>query len=490
MLCGLTSAISQAQEEASRLDSFYQTIAARDMLNGNVLVAQEGKISYSQSFGYADFEQKRLNEAGTGFQLASLSKVFTAIAVLQLNERGKLRLDDPFSRYFPAFPYRGITIRQLLSHTSGLSDQDLDAAFTDFERKNGRRPGNNDLVPVIAAANIKLKLPPGEKWWYCNLGFELLATLVEHTSEMPFDHYLEKYILKPAGMKDTYLKMPGISARAGKANNYDYEFRYSPVKVRVDLDKPDYTEMTFGHSNMVSTIGDLFKLDEALYGQVLLKRQTLDMAFTPEKLKNGAENEVWMNIGGMGRALDGLGWFIFKDGSMGKTVWHAGGMQGAVTILLRNISRKQTVIILDNAGSEGLYKTALNALHILNGEALIPNKRNLSRVYGRAMMEGGADHAMAVLQTLKGDTANYNLSENDMNNLGYAFLGGKMQAQALETFKVNCLLYPQSDNVYNSYAEALAGAGKKQDAIILYRKSMELNPNNEESEKALRELLK
>jgi len=491
MLCLAISAQSQAQEVATRLDSFYKATVAKNMFNGNVLVAQEGKIVYQHSFGSADFEQKRSNDENTGFQLASLSKIFTGIAVLQLYEKGKIKLDEPFSHYFPAFPYQEITIRQLMSHTSGLSDQDLDAAFTNFEKKNNRRPTNNDLVPIIAGAGIKLKLQPGKKWWYCNLGFELLATLVEKISGMPFEGYLDKFILKPAGMEQTYLKMPGTihALLHVKANSYDYEFRYSPTRIRVDLDKPDYTEMAYGHSNIVSTTGDLFKLDQALYGQRLLKPATLEIAFSPAKWKNGEDNAVWMNIGGMGKAFDGLGWFIFKDQAEGKTVWHAGGMQGAVTILLRDIGRKQTIIMLDNTGSEGMYKTALNALHILNGQPLIINKKNLSRIYGRAMMESGADHAMAVLQTFKADTANYNLTENDINKLGYAFLAGHLQTQALESFKINCLLYPLSSDVFNSSAEALTGSGRKQDAILMYQRSIALNPQNEDSKKTLQDLL-
>ncbi len=226
----------------------------------------------------------------------------------------------------------------------------------------------------MASANVKLKLSPGEKWWYCNLGYELLATLVAHISKMPFDAYLDRFFFKPAKLQDTYLKRPGITS-ATTANNYDYESRYAPAKIRVDLDKPDYTEAASGHSNMVSTTGDLYKLDQALYDETLLKQQTLKIAFTPDKLKNGADNLVWMNIGGMGQALDGLGWFIFSDESKGETIWHAGGMQGAVTILLRNINSRQMVVMLDNTGSEGLYKTALNALRVLNSQKLVSNKK-------------------------------------------------------------------------------------------------------------------
>ncbi|WP_121197756.1 serine hydrolase domain-containing protein [Mucilaginibacter gracilis] len=467
------------------MDSMFRATAAQGLLNGNVLVAQEGKIIYQQSFGLADFEQKKLHDPSTSFQLASLSKVFTAIAVLQQYEKGKLQLDDAYSKYFPSFPYKDIAIRGLLSHSSGLSDQDLDGAFADFEKKNHREPNNRDLLPVIAAANVKMKLSPGQKWWYCNLGYELLANLVEKVSGTTFAQYLEKNILGPAGMNDTYLKLPETAARAATANNYDYASRYAPEKIRVN-----YTEEAFGHSNLYSTTGDLFRLDQALYGNRLLKPATLAIAFSPDKWKDGSDNLVWTNIGGMGQALDGLGWFIFKDQSMGKTVWHAGGMQGAVTILLRDIGRKQTVILLDNAGSEGLYKTALNALKTLNGQPLLPVKKNLSKIYGREMMKDGMDHAMALLLQLKADTAGYNLNEDDMNNLGYAMLAGKQQAQALETLKVNCLLYPESDNVYNSYGEALAKAGRKEDAIAMYRRSLAINPKNEDSQQALQALLK
>jgi len=475
----------KAQNTAKSLDSLFRSAATTGLFNGNVLVAQQGEIIYDQSFGQASFEQEKSLVSSTSFQLASLSKPLTAIAVLQQYEKGKLQLDDPFSKFFPAFPYKEITIRQLMSHSSGLSDQDLAGAFAEFEKKNHREPDNRDLVPIIAAAKTMLKLPPGQKWWYCNLGYQLLANLVEKTAGMPFEQYLQKNIFRPAGMHDTYLKLPSTPARDETAANYDYTTRYTPEKTRVE-----YTEQTYGHSNIFSTTGDLFKLDQALYGNQLLKQTTLGIAFSPDKWKDGSDNIVWMNIGGMGQALDGLGWFSFSDQTMGKTVWHTGGMAGAVTIMLRNIDRKQTVILLDNTGSEGLYKTALNALKLLNGQPIVPIKKNLSKIYGRAMMKQGVDHAMTMLQQLKTDTVHYNLNEDDMNNLGYAFLNDKLLPMALETLKVNCLLYPMSDNVYNSYGEALAKAGRKLDAISMYQKSLALNPRNEDSQKALDDLLK
>src|SRR3954470_24309517 len=114
--------ILQAQNKPARLDSLFTSLYNQHEFNGNVLVVEKGKVIYRHSFGYADVRAKLLNTDQTAFNLASVSKTFTAVAILQLKQAGKLKLDDPFVNYFPDFPWRQITIRHLLSHTSGLPD--------------------------------------------------------------------------------------------------------------------------------------------------------------------------------------------------------------------------------------------------------------------------------------------------------------------------------------------------------------------------------
>jgi CubicO group peptidase (beta-lactamase class C family) len=477
-----------AQTLTTRLDSLFTVLANEDRLNGNVLVAEKGKIVYQKSFGLADIENTKPNTLTTAFQLASLSKPFTAIAILQLAEKGKLNIDDTYARYFPAFPYPNITVAQLLSHSSGLSDQDLAQAIRAFEKRQGRHHTNADLVPLLAGAKAKLKLNPGEKWWYSNLGYELLANLVEKQSGLSFGLYVQKNILKPAGMEQTYLRLSPKDNRPYQANNYDYPNRYSPQRQRIDLTGDDYTEGTFGHSNMYSTTGDLFKLTQSLLSGRLIGITTLKRAITGTQLSGGKPNDVWLNIGGLGEAVDGLGWFILKNESTGKIVFHAGGMSGAVTILLFNHEKQQAVIILDNTGSEGIYKNAQNALRILNNEPIQTAKRNLAKLYGRVLISKGTDAAASLLLSLRGDTTGYILNENDLNNLGYALLEDKHKEQALECFKLNCLLFSQSDNVFNSYGDALEQSGRVEEAARMYRRSIELNPENEDSKKALQRL--
>ncbi|WP_256007406.1 serine hydrolase domain-containing protein [Pedobacter deserti] len=477
-----------AQHLPARLDSFYSSLAAEGRLNGGVLVASKGQVLYERYFGWASIQHKRRNEAATAFQLASLSKPFTAVAIMQLAETGKLNLSERFSHYFPQFPYKDITIAQLLSHSSGLSDQDLSDAQAAFERRLGRRHCNADLVAMLAEAKVKLKLKPGEKWWYSNLGFELLATLVEKVSGLGFPDYLNRYIWSPAGMEHTYLRMSQKDERIWQARNYDYPKRYAPYRERVDNSGGDYTERAYGHSNIVSTCRDLLRFSQAFFGGRLVSPAMVTHATAGTSLQNGRPNAVWMNIGSMGSTVNGLGWFVFNQGPRAGTVFHAGGMSGAVTILLFDPSSASTVIILDNMGSEGIYNNALNGLRLLNGRQVVPSKKNLARLYGRWLMTMKADAAAKLLMKLRNDTLNYTLNENDINNLGYALLSDKIQQKALEVFKINCVLFPASDNAFNSYAEALEQIGQQADALDMYRKSVQLNPGNQHSLKALRRL--
>jgi CubicO group peptidase (beta-lactamase class C family) len=485
---------------AQKLDDYFTVLAREGEINGNVLVAENGRIVYEKSFGYADFEAQKLNTGDTEFQLASIAKPFTAIAVLQLKEKGKLSLDDKFVKYFPDFPYPEITIRHLLSHTSGLPDLEL---FDKLIKENPDRVfENKDIIPVMKKAQIPLKFQPGEKWYYCNFNFDLLALLVEKLAGQKFEDYLKRNVFAPARMTRTYVKSALINPNAtpNLAFNYSYPFPFSSELVSVDKNfsnpryKKDFYNYGFiGSSNVYSTTGDLLKFDAALYGAVLLKNETLEEALTPTKLNNGEPNRhppgpSGMGIGGMGIALNGLGWFIFEDASAGKIVWHSGGMPGIVTIFLRNVTKKQTVVVLDNTFSSGLYRKGLSAMNILSGKPTITVKKSLAGIYGRMLIAKGAESAAVRLNELKADTENYSLVENEFNDMAYAMMWNGFKAQALETFKLNTFLFPASDNIYESYGEGLLEIGKKEEAVVMFNKALRINPNNEDAKKMLKKV--
>jgi len=476
-----------AQNIKKQLDTYYHTKGA---FNGNVLVAEKGKVIYQASFGYARFEDKKPNTAYTQFQLASIAKTFTALAVAQLWEQGKIDIDKTYAAYFPAFPYPEITIRQLLSHSSGYSDQQLGQCNSIYQKKHNIEVMTNaDEVPAVAEAKIKLELQPGEKWWYSNMGYDLLALLVEKASGEPFNTYLKKHIWEPAGMNATYARNTLLNngPNPDYAENYDYPQTYEAQRIRLTDGKSGYFKSVLvGASNNVSTTGDFFKFDRALKAGKLLKPATLIAATTPAKLSNGEPVRIWLDIGGMGKAFDSMGWFIFEDESMGKVVWHTGGTPGCATIFFRNLSKDQLVVAFDNTNGEKLYRKGLNAMRILNGKEPLPIKLSLTKAYAKILYKDGKTAAEDFLNKHKTDTAAYILAENDMNNIGYEFMEHGHLPQALVMLELNTRLYPQSDNVFNSYGDALKANGDKAGAIAMYRKSLEINPKNEDSINALK----
>ena len=476
-----------AQTTQAALDKYFSTLAKNQRLNGNVLVAENGSIIYQKSFGYADFGKKRLNTKNSTFPIFSITKTFTSTAILQLEEKGKLSVTDLVIRYLPEFPYSNITITHLLSHTSGLRPYDdyfdslhhvyPDTLFT-----------NKDILPKYAALQLPLLFQPGDRFYYDNINFIFLAILIEKMSGMPFQEYVTTHIFKPAGMHHTFIPTSLFyhwtqKDRKNMSLLYHYPHLYSDSLEMVDtvaFVSQYWRAYDFnGEGEIISTTGDLLKYDVTLYNGTLLSQKSLDQAFTPVVLNNGQINSF----------SSGLGWLVEEDSTMGKTVRYMGGGFGLRSHLRRNISKHQVVVIIDNTQNE-IDNVAADALRILNGQTVKPFGKSLAKEYGRLLVNKGAKAAHTALQRWKKDTVKYNVDENELNTLGYDFITANKMKEALATLKQNVSLFPASWNAYDSYGEALLKIGQKQEAIAMYRKSLELNPGNEGGKKALKELSK
>ncbi len=488
---------SFAQTSSQKLDSLFNSLYAFGQINGNVLVAENGMPVYKKSFGYSNFGTKTLHNENSILSLASITKTFTAIAILQLKEKEKLKLDDRVVEYLKDFPYPDITIRNLLTHTSGLPDWDL------FEEEIKNNPNkiftNKDVLPSFKIWEKPLENKPYEKWTYSNINYVLLAIIIEKITGIGYQDYVRQHIFVPAKMNNTFFKMDSVALLGKhKSINYTYPFKYSSALQNVDSIERFHWSVyclrgIVGQGNGVSTTDDLFKFDQILYSGKLLKNSTLEEAFMPTKLTSGEYANADINIG---KASYGLGWFIFDDTTNGKIVWHTGGVPGALSILLRNIDKRQTVIVLDNTFSSGIYKNGVNAMNILNYKPIVPTKQSLTRLYGSTLVENGIDTAFFKFQQLRDDTIHYALNEDDMIRLGGELLeekslkGNNNLELALEVFKFNTILFPNSANAYSWYAYALAMIGKKEEAIWLYQKSLRIKPDDEEVKSELEELLK
>ncbi len=490
-----TVTISIAQNNSQKLDSLFISLYTYGQINGNVLVAENGQPIYQKSFGYSNIKTKTLNNENSGFSLASVSKVFTSTAILQLKEKGEIKLDDFVIKYFPDFPYPEITIRHLLTHTSGLPELEI---FRQQVKDNPNKIfSNKDLLPTLKSLKQPLSFKPNDKYQYTNTNYILLALLVEKISNISFQEYLQKNIFSPAKMTNTYFQKDNSqTGNKDRVIDYDYPFLFSTELENVDSLKNYRVRMLnlsgfVGNGNIITTCADILKFDKELYGGKLLKQSSLKEAFTPNKLNNS--QTVQTNVGGE-KASYGLGWFILTDSSSGKIVGHTGGVPGALSILLRNIDKKQTVILFDNAFDKSLYNSGVNAMYVLNNKPVLTPKQSLTKEYGSILVDKGIDAAFIKFQDLRDDSLHYYLSEEDMNDLGLQLLyeptfSGHNEL-ALEVLKQNTLLFQNSFNTYDSYGEALAKVGKKNEAIFMYRKSIKINPDNEGGKRMLEELLK
>jgi CubicO group peptidase (beta-lactamase class C family) len=488
---------SVGQRRESELDSFFTTIAKNGDINGSILVAENGKILYQKSFGYADAQKKIPNTASTLFQIASVSKLFTAIAVLQLYEQKKLNLTDKYAAYFPDFPYPAVTVKQILSNTSGVPD--IGDLFVPFWRLNRDTTFIlNDIIPALTRSKLPLDFNAGEQWEYANTNYGLLALLVEKLSGEKYDSYLSKKIFKPAGMKTSFQKASGTNpyTHAGMAYNYEFPFRFSITPCRVDsFETNDFkfnykTVPSEGDANIYASVWDLANFDKALHSGILLKQNSLNLLFGPAIRNNGKKvtlRGVGSEIGVIGDFYWGFGNRISLDSAMGKIVWGSGGMPGCSANIIMNLTKHQFIVWLNNKRSSSAMDNIFGALGIMNDQAVTVKKakKYIATTYAQLLMQNEKDYAFAKLIEMVSDTANFILDENEFNELSYEFYNNEKNILAFEVLRSAITLFPNSDNLFNSYGELLTKSGKKEEAIIMFKKSLLLNQKNEDSKKSL-----
>ena len=324
---------NNAFSQEKKLDSLFN---AQKDFSGVVLIAENGKPVYQKAFGYREFEKKIPLQTSDIFELASVSKQFTAMIIMMLKEKGLLNYDDSVSRYLE-IPYKGITIRNLLTHTSGLPDyQDIMDKYWD----KSKVAGNPDCIEYLNKYAPPKHFEPGEKYEYSNTGYMLLASIAEKASGKDFIDMCRKWIFSKLKMKSTDIRtLEEKKATKNFAIGHIYVEERSKY-VRADsFPSSNYTIWLGnrkGPGRISSTAADLLKWDKALYTKKLIKQSTLQDAFTPMKLNDGTISNY------------GFGWELRNDPSFGKIVQHNGDNPGYKTQIIRYIDKKKTVIILNN----------------------------------------------------------------------------------------------------------------------------------------------
>jgi CubicO group peptidase (beta-lactamase class C family) len=314
----------------NRLDSLTQTWN-QNRFNGCVLVAERGRIVYATGLGYEDrSSQAQPIDTASRFELASVSKPITAVAVLQLMERGLIDLDRPYADYVAEFPDRRITVRMLLNHTSGLPDYLNDEWRFKQAFRGYRRLDNDSLLYLIIKHRIQPTYTPGKRFSYSNTGYALLANLVERVSGSRFETYLHEHIFQVAGMHNSFAARQLPQAHEARCVR---PYRSTSF---ADSTYYHYRASILGDKGVWTTAADLWRFDRALRAGLLLKAQTLETASVESCTTDDQEVPY------------GLGWRLRTIDPLRTVVYHQGYWYGFNPSYTRYPFADRTIIVLHN----------------------------------------------------------------------------------------------------------------------------------------------
>ena len=322
------------------------TLSEKDCFNGAWLYAEKGEIVSKGVLGFRDPDDTLPITEDTIFQLASVSKTFTATAVMLLMRQGLLRPEDEITEFFPDIPYPGVTVRHLLNHTSGIPDYFDDADwFIKIWKDEKRVPGNDEILRFLRETKAKPYFAPGEGLHYSNTGYNLLALLVERLSGIPYEEFLQENIFEPAGMTSTrccHIRRDGVPFE-----NYARATVFENGKCVADIDSAEEGDVVAfdglnGDDYVYTNILDMLRWDRALREGKVLTPEEQKLMYTPGKLANG-EDAVYDEGDGLGY---GFGWAIGREEEFGLIVSHSGGMPGVATWFERFIDADKVLVIL------------------------------------------------------------------------------------------------------------------------------------------------
>jgi CubicO group peptidase (beta-lactamase class C family) len=439
----LSSGTAVSQDKAAAIEALLKRHQEVGAFNGTALVAENGKVIFKKGYGLADFEWKIPNTPDTKFRLGSITKQFTATLILQLVDEGKLTLDTTLAKALPYYRQdtgARVTIHQLLSHTSGIPSYTSQPGFF---RDVSRDPYEvKDFALKFCSGELEFE--PGSTFRYDNSGYFLLGAVIEQLTGKTYAEVLKERILDALGMRATGydFSAPLIEKRARAYERSLLGVRNAPY---LDMSLP------YAAGSMYSTVEDLYLWDQALYAEKVLPKGSKERMWKPNLEKYAYGWGIDTRPIGPGKADR-------------QTIGHGGGINGFSTLITRVPEDRQLVVLLNNTGGTDLDAMFTGIADILYGRTPAPVKEPVAKT---------------LYETIeKSRSTEFDLTEGQLNNLGYELLQQKKNAEAIEVFKLNVEAFPESGNTYDSLGEAYMKAGQKELAIKSYAKSLELNPNN------------
>lgn len=459
-----------AQSRPDSIDVFLQDRMHQLHIPGlQVAVLRHGQLVKLSSYGLANVEQAVPTTNESVFSVNSITKAFVGVAIMQLVEAGKLRVDDPLSRYLPDLPspWQAVTLQQVLTNTSGLPN-----IIDQYEHVLA---GGQEAAAWAQVKTLPLEFQPGQQFSYNQTGYVMLGKIITQVSGKHFTTFIEEGQFQVAHLTHTRFgdSQDVIPHSAGAYTTKRNVEGHWVDRGELSVAYAEFPVFFRTATGILSTAQDMAHWLLALQDGRLLKDQaSLRTLWTPARLPNG-------QVGGFNELVNGyaLGWPTVTRAEH-PAVGPVGGMRSALfvypqdelaIIVLSNVQGANPEYFIDEVA--GYYLPDMKQAH---GFGLPPTIQKLRA----QLLKQGINKAPSIAARLQKRDATFRLTENDVNAWGYKLLEQKQPAQAVAIFRLNVALYPQSANTYDSLAEALEGTGDRAGALQNYRRSLALNPAN------------
>ncbi|MEG3178241.1 serine hydrolase domain-containing protein [Sphingomonas sp. RB3P16] len=471
---------AHAQSAENDLDIFLKQKMRQEQIPAlQVAVIRHGRVIKTATYGIANVENGVSASQESIFSINSCTKAFTGVAIMQLVEAGKLKLDDPISKYLDDLPqaWRAITIKQVLAHVSGLPNI--------IDNKENLIGDGSEASAWATVKTLPMEFKTGERFRYNQTGYVIIGKIIDKLSGEPFAKFIEERQFKPSGMVHTRF---GDSSDVVPHSAGGYSYLQNVDGVWKKRDKLSAIYVSFAPyfrtaAGILSTSSDIANWLVALQSGKLLKdKSSLDALWRSAVLNDGT-------TGGMSALLNGsgLGWPVTTRADH-PAAGPIGGMRSTFFVYPKD---DLSVVILTNlqgANPENFADEVaayyIPDMHEFNGFGLSPTLKTLRA----ALLDQGFEHAPQVAANLKAQNPSFRPKEDELNAWGYKLLEQHKPVQAVAILRLNTLLFAKSWNAYDSLAEILEDTGNLTDAIENYTHSLQINPGNSNAVEHLQKL--
>ena len=457
------SAQSKTEKLTQLMDKYHQF----NMFDGSVLVAEQGKIIYQGAYGLANREWNVPNTTDTKFMIGSVSKPLTSTLMLIQVQKGLIDLDKTISDYLPEYSKKNgsrITIRQLLSHSSGIPNYDVIKDF--FPRISRQQFAREDYMKLYMDSTLVFE--PGTSYYYSSWGYFTLGYIMEKVTGKSYSQLMKEDIFDKLGMKDSgsYYHTQIVDKRA---TGYDY--------IPGGYTSADFRDQsnTMGTGDLYSTVQDLFKFHLALSDNKLINKKLSEEMFKP----------------GIRPWRYGFGWFNqnfkYTPNDSVFANYHLGMTDGFISFMVRIPATNSLIVFLCNSSPTHFFGIATNLMKILYNKP-VTLKQPVHKAMESMIASKGVNQAVAEYKVMKKDTAHFYIDWISMDFLGNQLFTMKKFEDARIIQEHNAAEFPDRDLVLNSLAKTYEELGRKEDAVIWYKKVLAVNPKFEEAKNRLKEL--